>query len=448
MVCTEAFCQIDNNKEKGFNVAQIKMSSVFYYVALLAFKLILDFSYVSVIYVKYGYMGFSLDKDPMKIFAGFVLFFLLLIFIPRRLDCASSILSLGLFVLTYLPSVTMFSYGGASWGFITMNTVFWLVTLLCIRLIPSLKLPMPNKKLLSGLFIAIVFATCAYVIYFVISTFGFNINLSLSDAYERREAYKLAQIPLSSYLFTWSSNVILPMGFLHLIKEKKYILSAIPIFSILLLYTATGMKSMLFTIPIVLVFALFLKSDRSAVILAAILAVAAACCLLIFFWLDEIMPISLFTRRVFLVPAQISNFYYDFFSKEGAVELSHSIFSGFSSYRFEEEPARFMSRLYVGSESNFNTGIIADGFANFNKIGVFCWAVFLAFILRLLDSVSVGKNKTVAMAGYIMFLSSLSNAALITNLGTHGMAISIFMIYLLPSYDKTQGQRAFKATQG
>lgn len=413
-------------------IYQIKMSSVLFYAALVLFKLILDFSYVKVIYPQYSYMGFSLNVDVMKIFAGYVLFFVLLILIPKSLDKASSILSLALFVMTYPPALTMFSFGGASWGFLAMNTVFWLVLLITTKLIPLIVLPKMNEKVSKALFLAIVFAICGYVIFFVIKTFGFNINLALSDVYERREVYKAASIPLSSYLFTWSANVILPMGFLYLIMAKRYLLSAFPLLSILLLFSATGMKSMLFTIPIVLVFALFLKIEKSSLWLALILVMLSVACLALFFWFDQIMPISLFTRRVFLVPAQISNFYYDFFKVEGQINLSHSIFGSFVPYRFETEPAKFMSRVFVGSESNFNTGIIADGFSNFGAIGVFCWAIFLSFIIRLLDSVCKGKARIAAMAGYIMFLSSLSNAALITNLGTHGMMVSLAMIYLLP----------------
>ncbi|MEG0691940.1 MAG: hypothetical protein RR444_02535 [Oscillospiraceae bacterium] len=420
------------------SVLDIKVNSVLFYFALLAFKLILDFSYVKIIFPQYEYMGFVFVQDGMKVFSGLVLFFIMMFFIPNKLDKPSNILSLCLVIITYIPALTIFSYGDATYGFIFMNTAFWIVLLSVIKILPTVSFPNPNPKVCKVIFISVIVLICFYCCFSVIKAFGFHFNFNIFDVYEQREKYKAASIPFSAYLFTWSSNVILPMGFMYLIQKKKYFLSLFPIVTLLLLFSATGMKSMLFTIPIVLIFAAFLKLKDVNLYLMATLVLASIACIVAFSYFDQIMPISLLIRRVFLVPARISQYYYDFFIEAGQIQLSHSIFSGLSNYRFEVEPAQFISKIFVGTTSNFNSGIIADGFCNFGFIGVFCWSVFTAFVFKLMDCVSKNKNKSIVIAGIIMFISSLSNSALITNLGTHGMTIAIVMLYILPPEQKKE----------
>lgn len=410
---------------------KIKLSDIWFYSTILLFWFFLNITYVLVIAPQYGYMGFVLEESALKVTASFVLLCLFVFFLPRSFNSPSSLLTLALFVMTYPPALTMFGYGGASVGFLLMNTLFWAVMLPVRRFAPLLRLPCPAKGK-SWLFTFIILAACGYCIYSVVSTFGFSISISLSGVYDQRAAYKAASIPLSSYLFTWCANVILPMGFIWFLTKKKYLLSLLPILSQLLLFSATGMKSMLFAIPIVAAFILFMQLKDPSCKLLTMLLIVTALCLFCFTLFGEIMPLSLVTRRVFLVPAQISNYYYEFFSQEGSITLSHSIFSNFSEYRFEAEPAKFISRVFVGSESNFNCNLIADGFTNFGYIGVACYGIFLGFFFRLIDSAARGKDMRIVYAGVVMFLSSLSNSALVTNLGTHGMAIAVLMLWLLP----------------
>ena len=402
--------------------------------------IILDYSYVTIIFPLYEYMGFVFVKDGMKVFTGLVLLFVMMFFIPNKLDKPSNILSLCLVVIMYIPTLTIFSFGDATYGFILMNTTFWVILLTIIKVVPTIKFPKPNPKICKLLFLGIVITVCFYCCFSVIKAFGFNINLNIFDVYEQRDAYKAANIPFSGYLFTWSSNVILPMGFMYLIQKKKYLLSLIPILTLLLLFSGTGMKSMLFTIPTVIVFCIFLKFKNVATHLMLLLVIASVVCVVAYAYFNEVMLISLLQRRLFLVPARISQYYYDFFIESGQIQLSHSIFSSLSNYRYEEEPAKFISEIFVGSSSNFNSGMIADGFANFGFVGVFCWSIFTAFIFKLMDCVAVDKNKNIVIAGVIMFVSSLSNSALVTNLGTHGVLVAIFMLYILPTEQKKESE--------
>lgn len=421
-------------------ISSISFSDIWFCLSIILFWILLNISYVMVIVPQYGYMGFILEVSPLKIAVSLVLLSFFIFLLPRSIRSPSALLTFALFIMIYTPALTMFSYGGASIGFLLMNTIFWAVLLPVRRFTPLMRLPhFSNKKELF--FSLVILLACGYCIYSVVSTFGFSISLNLTGVYDQRAEYKAAQIPFSTYLFPWCANVILPMGFIWFLTRKKYILSLIPAISQLLLFSATGMKSTLFTIPIVAAVIIFMKLKKPAGKLMSILLLVTAACLFLFMTIGEIMPISLITRRVFLVPAQISNYYYEFFSQEGHTALSYGIFSNLSEYRFEADPAQFISRIFVGSESNFNSNVISDGFANFGYFGVICYGVFLGFFFKLLDSAAKGKDIRIVYAGIVMFLSSLSNSALVTNLGTHGMIIAVVMLWLLPYNDSCNNSK-------
>jgi hypothetical protein len=412
---------------------KIRLKSILFYVSIMIFKFLLDYSYVNIIYPNYKYMGFVLENDMSKIIVGNVLLIFVLIFVPNKLNKPSRILSLCLVIISYIPIITIFSFGNATYTFALMHTFFWAILLAGIEFIPTFEIPTLNKKISKVIFLVIVLLICSYCCFFVIKNFGINFNFNLLEVYDQRTLYKNSKIPLSGYLFTWSSNVILPMGLIYFALKKQYILSAVCIFSQLLLFTATGMKSMLFTIPIVAIFVLFTKLKNSSLYLVLLLVLSVLICIWVYFYLNDIVPISFFVRRVFLIPARIAQYYYEFFSQNGQIKLSHSVLNSFSNYRFEAEPSLLISRFFTGKDSSFNNGIVSDGFANFGYIGVFCWSLITTFVLKLIDSVAKNKQRSIVVAGIIMFISSLSNSPLITNLGTHGIFMAILMIYLLPN---------------
>ncbi|MFC1998992.1 hypothetical protein ACFLVR_05080 [Chloroflexota bacterium] len=142
---------------------------------------------------------------------------------------------------------------------------------------------------------------------------------------------------------------------------------------------------------------------------------------------------SLFTRRTILLPAQLSFYYYDFFSNNELVYLSHSIFRGFLEYPYELNPAHLIAQTYFNlPEMGANNGITADAYMNFGLAGLAIWAVLLASILKLLDACSKRVEFKIGVAAIVMPAIVLTNSALLTSLLTHGILLALLIIYLLP----------------
>jgi len=156
---------------------------------------------------------------------------------------------------------------------------------------------------------------------------------------------------------------------------------------------------------------------------------------MISYWLiDDIWISSLFTRRTLLVPAQLSFFYYDFFSKNQFTFLSqHRIFRIFLDYPYYLNPPHLIGEIYFNRpEMGANNGIYGDGFMNFGFIGLVLWGFFLVILLKLINSISKNKDIKITIAAVAMPVISLTNSAFLTCLLTHGLLLSLIVLYLLP----------------
>jgi hypothetical protein len=193
------------------------------------------------------------------------------------------------------------------------------------------------------------------------------------------------------------------------------------------------MKTFLFALPFVLILMWVITRKNPlawmAIGLVGIILLGMASYRLI----DDIWISSLFTRRVLLRPAQLSFFYYDFFSKNEFVFLSHSIFRFFWDYPYHLNPPYLIGDIYFNTpKSNAVTGITGDAYMNFGFVGLSLCAILLAVILKIINSFSRNKDIKVTIAAIAMPVITFTNSALLTTLLTHGGLLALILLYLLP----------------
>lgn len=415
-------------------------------IVLLMLKIFLDASYVFVLYHNYAYAGFTLSPSFLTVSVGILLFLPVAFLMPKRLEKPSDFLLFVLVLLMYLPTTTMYGFGGISLLWTFTNMLFWIAVLAGCRILPDIKLP-SGKPEFSFFAICVIFwAFFAYVIITAVKYTGFTIydlTFNLSNVYERRAAYKSANIPYAGYFYNWAGNVIFPASCVYFITRRKWFMTFFAILGELILFSVTGFKTMLMACALVFVFALLTKIKRRFEFLLIVIFAAFIGSVLIYILFGNIVPYSLIVRRALFLPVQISQHFYEFFGRNGYVRLAHSILSGIYSYPFAEEPPQLIGTMYyIAGETSANAGIIADGFANFGFIGVALWAAIFILILRLADSAGKGKNLVNVLACFGLFSATFSNSALITSLSTHGFWAALVFAMILPKENKTALNKA------
>lgn len=410
------------------------INNLFY---IILYKIILDISYYFVISPVWSHSKFTLDVNAIKLIESYLLLFIVFALMPKSKKKLSSIMIWILILVSYVPMLTLFALKNESRIFMYAVTGFWILVFLLLKL-PSVSITPLKKSQSKTIYYSIFFILFGIVFLMVYKNFGFSFNFSLKNVYDIRSSYVAMGIPLSGYLFVWVAYIINPVFFALFLIKKKWIWVGVIVFLQILLFSVTGLKAFLFALPFVLAL-MWIVTRKNPLIYMAIGLIGIILLGMLSYWLVNDMWISsLFTRRTLLVPAQLSFFYYDFFSQNPYTLLSqHRIFRNFLSYPYHLNPPYLIGEVYFDKpEMSANNGIYADAYMNFGFIGFVLWSIFLTIILRLVDGFSKNKDIKITVAAIAIPALFLTNSALLTCLLTHGLFLSLIILYLLPKNKK------------
>lgn len=411
--------------------------------AVSIYAIALHWTYKEVVQPNFAYMGQRYEPAEF----GLVVLTLLIavavcLTLPRRLERPSSVILWILFVVTIAPTILMSTYLGIvppgeavvmSFGF---GVAFALVSLFVRRLDP----PRPLIKRISttsfwliiGLFSALVYVYLALVA-------GLSLRfLSIFDVYDVREDYAevLSGAGLLGYLVSTQANVVNPLVMSRGIYTRNWALFTVGVLGQLILYSGTGFKTILFSIPALLIVALVFRTNarpRPLTLMwgaSGVILVSAA----IDSMQQSIVWSSLFARRFLITPAGLTSRYYEFYSNTEFEMLSHSILRPFFVHPpHEYGPARMIGVLISGSTSlSANANLFADGFAHFGWAGVAAIATLLTIFLRIVDRAAVGLPTAAAALVVVMPSIAVSNTSMLTAMFSHGLVAMVVLLIVTP----------------
>jgi hypothetical protein len=409
-----------------------KMMMCFFFITLcVIYKILLDFVYVYYLSPNYGYMGFTTNYSLIKSLISILMLIISSLLVPLTIMNYSHIAYGILYIFTYIPLLTYYTVKNEDSEFIIYVTLSFVLLGFLVRCLPRIRLAkVPFSYKILKLFI--LFFTLFSYLYLLVKI-GFNFKfVSIFDVYEVRSAYSEKSNRIVSYLINWQGNVINPFLFALFLNKKKYLGVLLSVFLQLLLYMQTGFKTLFFSYLFILCLYLLIRNRRMIyIVLGPIIIVLLGAILQAingFIWIS-----ALFTNRVLLLPSQLMYQYYHFFSDRGYLFLSNSILKAFIDYPYSLSPANLIGYYFYGNPRTYaNVAFLGDAFMQFGFIGIIIFVLMLSVVLIFLDSLAKGKNKFLVISVISMPLFSLTNAALLTTMLTHGLALALFIIYLLP----------------
>ena len=412
---------------------KIKKNTIKTLVFVVIYKIILDLAYYLIISPVWSYSKFIFKFNALKLIESYFLLFILFILMPKKTKKLSSIMLWIFFLISYIPTLTLFALMDESTIFMYATTFFWITVFLVMRA----KMPTLNIKILkqSKIIRWIIFITIPIISFMLIYKYlGLHINFSLRNVYEIRSHYTGLHIPFAGYILNWFAKIIGPTLFVIFFVKKKWIPLILVLGLQMLLFSITGHKSYLFIIPFVFAMLWIVKRKNSLNWMTISLIIIILISSLSYYLIDDLWLSSLSVRRTLLVPAQLSFFYYNFFSNHQFTFLSqHHIFRNIIDYPYQLNPPHLIGKECFGlPDMGSNNGIVSDGYMNFGFIGMIIWAIVLSFILKLIDNLSGRKNIKITIAIIIIPTLSIISSSLPTVLITHGLMLSLLLLYLLP----------------
>jgi hypothetical protein len=401
---------------------------------LILFKAVLDLSYIIFVNKLYAYSGFYLHLNFYKLIESWMLLWFVFIFLPHQQEKISAIGLQLLFLLMIVPILSLYGLLNGPRIYVYFIILSFSLTIVCTKIFPSIKI---TKIKGSGLFLFLLLTLFIAFIYIYIIHIRGIPNLKALNLYKVYEIRKEAPhgVFLMGYLVVWLANVLncFYIGFAW--YRRKYILLSFFLFLQFFLYLIMAHKYYLFG-PILLLFFLYFLKKKNFLrfSMLGLIGIILASLFLHKFNITS-LPGALFVRRTLFVPAQISFQYYDYFSNNEKMYLSHSKVglglheNPYASYNLPY--AKFMGLMYNNNPNrNLNTGYMGDAYMNFGYSGMLIFSFILAIGFILADIFSRNTSIFVTMGAMIIPISNLVNGALFTNMLTGGFMLSLLVILL------------------
>lgn len=416
----------NDDKEK------INLVNLFLYI--LIYKTIIELVYIFSISEMYGYTGLTLNVNNIGFWISILYVLIIILVFPKDRSRPSTYLYLMFVLFLVVPTFSYYWMNGQS------NVYTTLILFCCIIMSLVLKIKTINvyesiryaNILLKVVFIMYIFLS----IYLIIKRGGIDLRALHFDSdsiYELRSEASISG--LLGYLLNWCAKVFCPFFFsFYLYKKKKLNLHFILLLQ-LLLYLSYGFKAYLFSIGLLIMIVLITRKDKFernfTLGLTGIIIISLA---MVKFNISNFLLNSIPFRMIF-VPAQIQFEYYEFFSQRDKMLFADGIIGKlFNIDSPFNEPVPFViSRYFHGVESNSNTGVFADAYANGGPIMMVIFAVLLGLIFYIIDSFTrlIPKYLVVASLSYMMFV--LNDNSLLTSLLTGGIFLMIILLYIFNS---------------
>lgn len=419
----------------------MRKKTIFTFIILVIFKILLEVSYIIFVNPVFSYDGFTKEMSMIKLAESYFMaavIFVFMISLEKHKNSPSKIIVYLLGLFLFVPITSLFWLQNQPRSFMYFILLAMIIIVGFERVLPKIKFfSLKEGKTLVVLLIIII----SIIVYGILIFQGglSRININLMEVYEVREKYTNTNNRVLGYLLPWQAHVVNMLLLALALYKKRYKMALSALFLQLLLFSMTNFKSFLFAPFVLLFFYLFEKTKlKNKLLLTISLGTTFVISISLFIYsaYNTILLASIFIRRLFFVPAYLHFVYFSFFEKIEKYKLSHSFLDFLFDNPHNVNPVKLVASNYFGKDFAPNVGFFGDAYLNFGYFGIVLFALLLAILLKVIDTVSTSVPVSLSVSILIIPSMSLINSAFFTSLLTHGILFAIFMLWLSNSLFK------------
>ena len=402
----------------------------------ILFRVLLEISYFSVVSEVYAYAGFLKNFDYANYLLSWIIFFGCFYFVRDRMYKISDFFFVFTFLSLITPSLIIFGYDSARSFVPILNLVISvLIIYLLVRTktVSFKKLPIFKNGMSLIVAVSLIFVLFLVFWYFIS---GVTLNLSFPQVYDfRSENSDLSGGGILNYTNGWTYKIFNMALLAIALLYRQYFFAVTVLIVQVYFFAASTHKSVLFIPFLILGVWFYFRKTNSLAVIPIFFSSVIALTLVTYIMFGDYFLSSLFSRRVFFVPAQLTFVYFEFFSSNPHVYWSDSVLSSFSNYPYGEVSMSKLIGNYMGTEASANNGFISSGYAHAGIFGIYIYSIIIGFILRLLNDITYNLLPLwFSIALCLQPLRSLiMSSDLFTVMLTHGLIIVIIIIFFVRS---------------
>lgn len=411
---------------------EFKINGYKLFIYLFIYKVVIELVYIISISPIYSYTGLTLNMNFSAFWISLLFLSLIIIFFPKDKSRPSTYLYLIFILFLVIPTFSYYWLNNQSLVYTTFIAISSLIISLFLKIRPvnifeEIK---SANSLLNIIFILYLLIT----LFMIIQRGGIDFRaLDLSSIYEIRSEASFSGV--LGYLLNWCAKVFCPFFFAYFIYKKNRRKQFLVLILQLLLYLSFGFKAYLFSIGMLIMVVMVMKKHKfERDFTLGFTGIVIVSYLLDVLRLSNDLLNSIPFRMIF-VPAQIQFQYYDFFVNRDKMFFADGLIGKIFSIEspFDRPVPFVIAKYFQDAESNSNTGIFSDAFANGGFIAMLFFAILLALVLYIIDSLTrrIPNYLVVASFSYMMFV--INDNSLLTAFLTGGMGLMIILLLLFNS---------------
>lgn len=404
-----------------------------FYIFLIIFRLILDYSYINFVHPVFSYEGYLLSFNWFNYILSWVFYLASFFLVKDSIILPSDYFFVSAVLAIIAPLTSYFGLNSISYFpvIITIISFFTIWVLLKTNLVKPVKFKIyeGGEKFAFNISVICVFIL---IFWYILSGAVFYFNLDFSKVYEYREiSSRLASVGPMAYFNGWVYNVFIVYAMAYTLLHKKYYLTIFFVITQIFFYGVSAHKTVFFTPFLVLSIWWYFRKFRSIMFMVVSFSSLVLLSVFLYIYNNNILFGSMFNRRVFFVPAKLTFDYFYFFEKNPKVFWSNSVLSWLIDYPYSDRITKIIG-YENDTEASANNGYISSGFLHAGVIGVIIYSYIIAFLLKNIDYFSRFNIPLWFILCLIVtpMRSFLISSDLLTGLLTHGFLIAILLLLI------------------
>lgn len=425
----------------AIRLTMLPLHRVVVMLAAISYAILLVLILQSTIAVRFAYEGYGFHaiRDGNHAIWTWSLVILATVLLPIHVHKPGSFFMWLLYLVVYVPVLLIPPYAlGFGMEYAPMQGLVFLgfALLAGVGLLPPIRFPEP--RWMFGAFIAGLLAYSAVIMLWLVMQVGVPTSIpAITNPYAQRTAYGAAMAGAGPvlYLVAWQTSAVNPLLLLIGLYRRQWSLFLTGVGLNVLMYSLAGHKSHL--LSSLLVVGIFVALRLPATIRGLLIGGGAIAFVLLtqalYVVTGAIFPVSILVRRMLMTPGLLTGYYFDFFSDIGFTYRFGPLAMFFDGVQLEQTTPRTIGFEYFGSPTMAaNANFWADAYSAMGYVGVVFVSLLLALVLWAMNSLSESRPASIATPLFVIALYSLTNSALPVSLLTHGILLTILLIWMLP----------------
>lgn len=402
----------------------------------------LAFSYFWFISPRFAHEGFSYAPSTSRLTISVILTAVSVFVLPKNLSRPRDIFILLLFITPVLPSYIFYGLAGGDRDY----TIFVAISFIIVSLFSKIKLKELPRPLtpFSPVVVSMLLVSISMAAIFADGLFS-NFNLSLYDVYDHRAAVSESGLGNGafSYILGWAPKLGTGALIIYAISKRSLSILLFGLFCQFLFFATLNHRAFIFyPIAIMGIAVAYRFRARSWMVLSGCGAIAFLATVSYILW-GEFWTGTLYTYRIFFLPTLINYGYHDLFQDYGHTYLSTGALRRFIDYPFFSDPPYLVADyLFNTPEVMANTGFLGTAYMHFGFPGMVGFALIIGLLIALADALASQSSLGIGLATGFLFpayFDLILSADLLTAIVTHGLALTLLMLWLWKRPNPKQG---------